>query len=462
MTIPTSSQLVVFYLLLAYLVPAVLVSIFSVHQGGYRAVPVNWIALAILLAVIAAHVTVTGAVAARRERTAPRRYDFRFIPTSWQVAILSVLVAVSAGAYALGLNRWRYSDTGLSEGSVVGLVYAGIPQVFQFFVLIYVFYDRRFADGHGVGHVLTRILVSAGLLLSANGITTMLVATVGSALMLSPTLGRALLFRRKRGARSSVGAFMQRWLGFPTLLVALIAMVALAWVLGESVKRGQVQSVLEVVTVRELSDWIDWIVWRSAPSYYSLLVALDDFALATDWHVVSEHFGAPVRTFLYRADYLLGGMFNVSRPESGTIMRINYELIFQSPSRVRVGSSPGLIAGFLYSFPLPLNFLALMGYLFFLQRFLSRLAAGLVGQLGIFGKLSMLYLLLPLFTSPIDLLLILDTGTISLVLLLWLRQVLLRDEPRRGITQPIPDVSRVRWRSRRVRAAGQRTVGSSI
>jgi hypothetical protein len=109
------------------------------------------------------------------------------------------------------------------------------------------------------------------------------------------------------------------------------------------------------------------------------------------------------------------------RPDDGTIARINYLFITESEFvRSKEGTSPGLFSGFLYSFPFPMNFIILFGYLMLIQNILSRIIGGMLSKMTSIGWVCFLIFTLALFASPIDFLLIVDDGMIALILLMLL------------------------------------------
>lgn len=421
--------LILLYVLVAYLVPALLVSLNGTPEI-YREVPLNKYALGILILSFVAYLFL-GNIRSHPNRPSRQPYDFRFITSDVQILILGLLAAAAAYGYVAGFSGFRYNEEPLStRDSSLLLLFALIPTVLQFFLLIYLFYDPKYFKSHAPGAQLKKVLLLGGLFLSANGTAVMLIATLAAASVLFPRAFETLLFRSTNSTRPLGASGLKRRTRMFVLVGTLAFAAVGAWILGEATKRGQLQSVLELVSSEGVSQWaFNWLVSRLSPSYISLVAALDHYALASEWRVISDHLMAPITSFLFRADYLLMNVFDIARPENGSIARINYLMIEANPINLRSGTSAGLIAGFLYSFPFPFNFFVLIGYLLFVQQFLSRLIAGLKGQLTAVGWLIFLIFMLPLFANPIDLLLIIDNGTVAFVLLIVLRQVLIKSAP---------------------------------
>ncbi len=420
-----ATKLLLAYLVLAYVIPSALISIYGVPEYYIEAIPRSAPTLVLILSLLA--FLAIGNLRRNNQTAHFERYTFRSPSSHLQTLALLALTIAAIYGYANGFSGFRYSDQGLAErGSPMAFAYAAVPTLLQCFLLVYAFYDRN-ATRLTVGATFRRCLLAVGLLLSANGIVTMLVAMAGTTYLFFPQTMQRVLINRGAAGDGKLGARMLRRASVITLLVILAVLAASGWVLGEATKRGELGSVVDLITGEGVAEWfLLWAAERSSPSYISLMVALDRYALATDWSVVREHFLAPLQSLAFRADYLFLHVFDVPRPDDGSIMRINYNLIETNPSNFRAGTSPGLIASFLYCFPFPLNFTVLIAYMLLLQRFLSRLVSALPGRLTLIGLVVFLHFMLPLFASPIDLLLIIDDGTIGVVALIALRSVLIR------------------------------------
>lgn len=428
-TLQPGAKLILLYVIVAYIIPGLLVAI-SGMPDIYVDFPIDQLALCVLIAALLAYLGLSGLASSPTLADEPR-YRFRFIAPRLQIALLIPLVAAAAYGFFGNLAGFRYSAEGLSErDSPLALAFALIPTVLDFLLLVYIFYDQQFSKRRGPARFVIKALLLAGFLLAENGIATMMMAAICAVYVFFPRTFTNLLFRPSDNAGRPRGARLLRTIGVGLVICLLACAGGAAWILGEATKRGNLDSVIALVTgAGVVKFFLNWGVSRTCPSYVSLVVALHHYALSTDVNVIRQHLMEPFQSFLFRANYLLLNAFDVARPVSGSIMRVNYLLISAIPSHGREGTSPGLIGGFLYSFPFPFNFAVLIGYLLVLQRFLNRLIAALPGRLTVAGWLIFLIFMLPLFVSPVDFLLIVDEGVIQVLLLLLLRQVFIRRAP---------------------------------
>jgi hypothetical protein len=346
----------------------------------------------------------------------PKR--FYVFSTGLQVAILSIIFIVSLVVFINDGSRWRYADEGLSvAGSPLLYFYAATPLVLRAFVLTYLMLSIR-SGRQSVG-LIHRVLLVAALILSVNGSASMLFSLVATLALLNIDASRRILFSFE-GKKSRVKKIIRN---IPLILTLLLILV-LAWILGESVKRGvPAISVLAWLSDLDLLSWMtEYLVGRSGPSFVSLVVALDGYSFNYDWKVLSDHLAAPLKSFLFRLSQLVPfDILSLPRPIDGSIMRINYLMITPLPFNDREGTSPGLFAGFLYSFPFPFNFVSITLYILFVAWLIDGLARKFPGRLTTMGALAMLVLVMPLFESPIDFLLVIDDGALYLLILLFLR-----------------------------------------
>jgi hypothetical protein len=426
MILRPGAKLNLLYMVAAYVVPGSLVMVAGT-PSLYREVPINIGALCMLLLAILTYLVLGNLPLKEPEQTVPV-YEFRFIRTHWQIAILARLTATAAFGFATGVNRLRYSVEAIAErNSPLALLYAAVPAILHFFLLIYIFYDRQFPTRNGIGDYLKKALLLAGLFLSANGIATMLLAALAAVFVFFPNTFRGFLFRPQASASISLMTRLKRFVRISLLVGLLAGAGAAAWIFGEATKRGQIESVIDLVTSPGIIEWfLDWTNLRLSPSYISLISALDHHTLGTSWLAFTDNFLAPIRSFLFRINYILMSPFDIARPDAAGISVINYMMIEVSPTNMRSGTAPGLLAGFLYAFPFPLNLTVLVAYLLFAQRFVGPLILAIPGKLTLAGWIIFLNFALPIFADPIDLLLIVDDGVIAFALLVVLRQVLIR------------------------------------
>jgi hypothetical protein len=425
------TKLILLYMFIAYIVPAILVD-FAGFPWIYKETPVNWEALAILLLalsvyIILGNVSFSGAVY-RKEKV---RYCLilRFPGDSFQITFLLLLVVISGIGVTFGFSDFRYSSTGISgSGSVMLILFALVPTFLQFFLLVYLFYMPNAITNQRDVALVKKILLALGLVLSSNGIATLCIAVLGILNVVCPKILANFLFLEVRSSGRRVPNYFFNKLNKLLVILIFFLLASVAWIAGEAIKRNELTSVIDLIFSSALQEFaIEWLVMRLSPSYISLVTALDYYALATEWSVISNHLFAPVESFFFRLNLLLMNPFDFPKSLAGTIARINYLLITVDEFiRDREGTSPGLIAGFLFSFPFPLNFMVLISYLLILQNFATRMINGVGRQMSLVGWCVFLVFMLPMFASPIDFLLIIDDGIISALLLFLLAYVCLQ------------------------------------
>lgn len=429
--ISSGSRLIFFYILSAYLIPACLVGILG-YPWIYREFDLNYCGLGVLLLVFIVYFYL-GNFSVIKD--APQKIihsaNFVFLLRKKNILIylLIVSVIIAASGAVFQLNGFRYSDTGISESPLLWLtiLLALVPSFLQFFLMVYIFYSST------GGGMVERLLLALGLLLSSNGIATLLIAMLAVMHLLFPQTLKRILFKEPIFFRKRNNHIFHEIIEALCFLLISVVLMAVAWIAGEGIKRGELSTVIDLVFSDQLLPFAqEWIVLRVSPSYISLLAALDEYSLNTQWNVLEDHFFAPMGSFLFRLNTLSVNMLDFQRPLNGSIARVNYLLITDPEFvRDREGTSPGLVASFLYCFPFPLNFFVLTFYLFFLQRFSSRLIDGINRKMSFIGWCVFLIFMLPMFVSPVDFLLIIDDGAISALLLVLLSFVFLQKESRR-------------------------------
>src|SRR5262249_39188791 len=121
-----------------------------------------------------------------------------------------------------------------------------------------------------------------------------------------------------------------------------------------------------------ISFWY-YLVERVSIFYYSFQLTVST-AFSQLRHAEPLAIYYPLRTLLFRLDLLLGHPFGVVKPEVGSLMALNYNLLVAVPFGSRPGSSPGIIGSFCYILPFPLNIVGTAIYL----RWLSNMCDALL------------------------------------------------------------------------------------
>jgi len=282
-------------------------------------------------------------------------------------------------------------------------------------------------DGHGRRRwYWENVLLSMGLISTSSGVASLWAGLLMLAYALFPQAFRRIVIREGNSPRLRVG---QK--AVSTFWLAIIFMVA--WYFGSLLKQGafgenrelmQYTSDLAVLGFssddadRSVVSWAGLYLLERASIYYHSWT----LTAATSWGELNRNgwvLGIPIRNFLFRLDYLLGGALGVERPEVGSFARLNCNLVTGGQCRPRQGASPGFLAAFNYAFPFPLNILFCALFLrWWCRQFDNLLAPQAQKRLTWLGALVIFVLLQGLFQSPFDWLLILDDGVI-MPLLLW-------------------------------------------
>ena len=407
------------YVVMAYAIPWGLIYTAG-YPWLYREPELNIGALAVLIFTYLSSILIGNINMINKKNRKIFRYKFQFVNDNVQVSILILCVLVAGFGLALGFNDFRYEATSISgRGSFLLIIFAMIPTILQFFLLVYLFYEPIYYNKFKRRSIFKRILLAVGLIISSNGIATLMVASIAVMHAIFPYTLRDFLLKNINNKKSNNNFNLIK---FFIIGAVLIFLVGISWVAGEATKRGDLFSVIDLI--KSDDSWrfaLEWLNLRLSPSYVSLLNALDYYSLSTDPSVIINNLFAPLKSFLFRLNHLLMSPIEFLRPDDGTIARINYLFITESEFvRSKEGTSPGLFSGFLYSFPFPMNFIILFGYLMLIQNILSRIIGGMLSKMTSIGWVCFLIFTLALFASPIDFLLIVDDGMIALILLMLL------------------------------------------
>lgn len=350
------------------------------------------------------------------------RHVFGISSQRIRIGFLIAAVGLSIVNVFEGSASFRYSEVSLSEqGSFSLYFYTIIPATVKLLLIYHAFIHQ----GNDKRDKLERGLVTLALVLSINGNATAFVA-VFSFLVLQ-LRAHQFLFRSQLNA-----ALLLKMAG---MVFVMLLFLFVAYAVGESIKRGE--------TILNVFDWLtgtsqqsvwspDILIERTAPSYASLVNALP---LTFDWDRPSlANLIGVLNNVLFRLDTLGLTDFGVDRSNAISMMRFNYEWIDIFAQNAREGTSPGLIPGFIFCFPPILNVVALGAYVFLILGMIQRVYLAMRGELSWIGKLIFTYLSLPLFETPIDILMIIDDGFFFFVGI-WMLGLMIR--PTRHPSSPV-------------------------
>ena len=423
------------FFVITYFIPMVGVTLFREELlSTYKLYPLTTEAVATLCAIFALYF-----VLCRLRFSLFRPIDFsalkRYIDFCAQLYARSRL-AIALAEIALGLVALYTQSAGyryMSEGIVTldaGTAIFLLPNiVLNVVITIDVFYCIFIAHEQEHRPLSRRhieaILLALALILSANGTFSLFIGLAALLHALSPGRFHGVLFGEARERRS--------WAQTLAWGAILVFALMVAWYFGTLIKLSSSRDVGEIVrevnwlnvlglvgTDLGLADLLYYFLERYSIFYHSFLYTLAATPEELRHGAVSV-LSFPLHTLFYRIDFLLGGAFDVTRPEVAAISRLNYELLTVDPISDRAGSAPGLIASFNYVFAFPFNIILCALFLRWLTRVIDVLLWRNRGEsLNLFGLVMLLIFLQTVFQSPFDVLIVFDDAAIYLGLLFML------------------------------------------
>jgi hypothetical protein len=338
-----------------------------------------------------------------------------------RLAIGLTALVLAIGNLGTGLNTYRYTEQSISEySSPMLLVTVVLNMILNVDLLHWMLVNRRHDMPLLSRRRLEMIFLAAVLVISANGTATMMIALATLGFSLFPGMGQSIVFVPQ-------GGYARRAIRLVGVVILGAGILGASWFAGETIKRRastQVASIDDAQSgVRDrivsdeqfLTNYFYYLVYRISIHYYSYLFTLEAPA---DMLTASTPLLFPLRTAVFRADYVLGSPLNLPRPSISSIGRLNYLLLSANPIRDREGSAPGLIASFNYVLFFPLSLVICALYTGTVAKVIDRFARNAdVGPWSVPGMLIVLLSLQGLFYSPFDLVIIFDDSFIYLSIL---------------------------------------------
>lgn len=361
---------------------------------------------------------------------------------------LIVVLLLAAWTLWTGHTGYRYAAKGLSEqNSYLLLVMVGIGPLLTADVFYSLFVCRN-----DQARLPTRIggdwLLALSLVLTANGTGAMFQALIAVSYAIWPGgLSRMFFLPRDLNFRSVLWRYGVMALYTASLFVA-------SWMFGEILKSRkpgesfstsvskvsqQIRALAPASGTSHRTAWgarptaLDrvnrtalilrqygcYLVERFSVYYYTFLFTTDP-ERDRSYEVKEWPLVYPLRTMLFRADFLLGRPFDLTKPKISSLMQLNYQALTAQPDRAsRQGSSAGVLASFNYILPLPLAIVAAVGYLCLLAKIIDVLLDRHRNEvLSFFGAIFALPYLVLFVQSPLDLLLVFDDAVLYTVLIL--------------------------------------------
>ncbi len=332
------------------------------------------------------------------------------VPWRLVIGVLASVMFVSAIGATAGLSRWRYAEEGLSVSlDPIALLFVLAPNVLELILFACLFFHSDLAP-RTTRTIL--LLLALGLALTASGIGPMLTLLLALLAALALDMVRRLLL--KPHAERQPHRSKSTWSKLLLLSPLVGGLGVLAYIAGNAIKTGSsLGEAIDNVSQEEMGIFFDYLVGRISVQWYSLVAALHYYVEIGGVDPL-KNLMAPVTNAGFRFSSLTGGWLGIERPLDGSLARINYSLINLYPFNFREGTTPGLIATFVLTFPVWLGPFALAGYLWIYNRIQAGLRQRFAGQPTILGELVLLYFTAVFFSSPADFLQLFDPMLLTL------------------------------------------------
>ena len=444
------------YFLASYVVPMMANLAFAENiVSSYTMYPLTWECVAVVAAVYllfalfdASKIPLAPAFDVTSVRPPLEGLGRLYVGSRMVVAVVALPIGVAS--LLAGQTSYRYSDEAISAAELVSLAMLLATIVLNVVITVdfvyRIFVSREAAAKMGWRRTTENVLLALALVMTANGILSLFQALIALVWSLQPPIVDRLLFTPTRREQIKMRDLLKRGATAGGSAIVYVAVLLVAWYYGTLIKvsssEGLGMSLFDRDLMMVLSGGVDEgslrgalynFVERYSIFYYSLLYTIVGPTVEQSYDAVST-LAYPLQTLLFRVDYLLGGPFEIVKPEVGSIAQLNYRLLTAGVLRIREGSAPGLIASFNYVLAFPLNIVCCALYLRWLS---NRVEALLSGQrhrrLSLLGVLLLITFLQVFFQSPFDFLMLIDDAVIYMVLLVGLsvaqREVRAEREP---------------------------------
>lgn len=324
-------------------------------------------------------------------------------------------VALSIGLQSLGLNAYRYTDYGMTASdSSLTLLASLAGAIISADLSTRMFGARRAAAGLAVR--VGDVLLALALLLAVNGTAATFMAVVSTIWACMPAQFDRLVFP------SETASLWMRLRHQVVVVISAVVVFGSAWLTGEAIKAtssgdlslgSAYQEVVHRVADSETVRSYLLYVLEALSSHYHSAAFVTSVDYADLQYQDQSPIVHPVSSLVFRIGYLVGLLDSGERPDVGSLSRLNYLLAAKLASSERAGTSPGVLASFVYVagfwLGVPLAGVFLQGVAVFLTALFCKPAVG--SWSGIAMGL-MLLVCLPIFQSPFDLLILVDNTSL--------------------------------------------------
>lgn len=346
---------------------------------------------------------------------------FRFI-----FAGLFCIFALANLYFGFALHAYRYTSLSISERDSPLLLLGILTNSIITADLLYSMFIRQKETIFFTKRYFENIFLSFILIITSHGTASAFLALFSLLYSFFPSIFEKFIFKKKE--KWNLLSLIKSLFPFGMLAVIL----TVSWFYGESIKRSSVKEVESFYSYfpehgldkQFFENYFYYLIERFSIYYYSFTMTVESTTKVL--HNVSiENIFFPLKTFLFRLDYLLGGVFGMTKPEVTSICHLNYQILVNGPAGLKEGSCPGLLGSFNYIFNFPLNILFCSFYLSWVSKILDiLLIRHKTSILSGFGSILFLFYIQAFFASPIDLLILLDSYILELLIVLgfYIRQ----------------------------------------
>ncbi len=336
------------------------------------------------------------------------KYDERTI-----LIIFIIIFLISSAGYFDGLAGYRYSDKGISESGAGAILFAAVYSLNSLIFIYIIFFDYEVLVKNRINNYLIRILGIINCILSINGLLSALISVGITLVYISPQNLSILLNASIEEKNISIVNYKKYF----TSITLLLCILPLLLTIGESVKIGKNVDLESLINTYAVDGYI---LNRSSPSLQSFYIMIGDNQ-STDMNdacIICK----PLETFKYRFDVITGNNFSLQKPYRSTISLYNLDIISNYNHNEREGTSPGLLASFFLAFQDSNSYIAMLIFLVSIGIIFIPILNSATSKPKMLTAYAFTVLILSvIFSSPLDLLIIIDNQFMIFIIIVYFR-----------------------------------------
>ena len=318
-------------------------------------------------------------------------------------------------------NNIRYTSTSISQAGGFAYIYLIIKTIVTFDLLLIFFLIPMKKSSHlHVKRVVTNSLSLILYFLLNGGNADIPLGLVILGFLIFRNLSMWFIFLKENDRFRVLTSIFRNFI----LLIMIFPVLILILYLGESVKTNYSIFEIDIISFFERYNGIQSFLYYLIESFSSALHSLN-FSLERGGNYPLENlFVLIYDSTSYRISSIMSGFgvnFGIEKPDIGGLSQFNF-IILTDILDSRQGTSPGIFASFIYLLGIPLGLLFSAFYLVFIARIIDWLLMLRIEnkRYSLIGYSVVLYLTAVFFQSPIDLLNVLDNGSILAILIILL------------------------------------------